>query len=192
MQSSRHPLHQSGHDESSLPSLDQVSVCSSCDEDDSSLVSSMSSDEALYQEEKPRSIFRAYWYKKGGRSLQASAQTKELSSFSSSSSSSSSTNTHSRRRIFSKLSEATPTLPLSAALEVNMRKIKSVSDLHGKPKGSCLRPSRFSGRERRKTEASDSDSDSDSSVTFSSKVDIVIFQAPAERWAADGWSDWFA
>jgi hypothetical protein len=174
-----------------------------------SLVSStlcfMSSDKALYQEEKPRSIFRAYWDKKGNRNHDASAQTKELDRGNSSSFFSSSSNTYelslelrektadkcqsspnSHRRIFSKLSKSTPTLSLTAALDVNMRKNMSISSLHGKPKGSCLRPARLSGCEGRYSEASDS------SVTFSTEVDIVVFQTPAERWAADGWSDWFA
>jgi hypothetical protein len=187
---------------SSLPRLEQSTVCSSCD-DDSSLVSSMSPNDAVYQEAKQCSIFGAYWNKHGCRSLQSAAQTEDFSRSTQDSGEATSTtkacelsielpektvdkcqsSTKLRRRIFGRLSESSPTLSLlTASVDMNMRKSNSASSLHVRPKGSCLRPTQFSGCERRS---------SDASVTFSPKVDIVLFQTPSERWAADGWKDWF-
>jgi hypothetical protein len=211
LESSRDQLHNDKEFEqdsqldsiSSLPRLEQSTVCSSCDDDSS--FSSMSSDEAFYQEAKQRSIFGVYWNKHGCKSHQSAAKTEELSRSTQDSGEATSgtkacelstelpektvdkcqSSPNVRRRIFGQLSKSSPTLSLlTATVDVDMRRSKSASSLHSRPKGSCLRLTRFSGCERRTSDAS-------SSVTFSPKVDIVLFQTPSERWAADGWTDWF-
>jgi hypothetical protein len=185
---------------SSLPPLDQLTVCSG---DDDSSVSTISSTDEDFREDKPRSIFRSYWEKKGGRyakkDIPVSVPLTPFSPTSVGEELNSKTyerslklneiappSSDSRRRIFGKMSSS-PTLSLAVALEMNFRKTQSASSLPGgKPTVSCLRPSRYSGNRRRNSDASDA------SVSFSSKVDVVVFQTPREQWAPEGWSNWFA
>jgi hypothetical protein len=218
MESSHQPtLHPFGHGEwnsvgSSLPPLDQVTVCSTVDDNDSSTssVSSMSSDNEFRREEKPRSIFREYWKQSEGRILKDVSNSKEP--FPSMQDSCANTydcslelhtqnvakvdlsprsrSPRSRRRIFGKvaLSESAPTLSLYLFPRNSVQKAKSESFLsHAKkPKRSCLRQTRFCGKERRNSDSSEV------SVSFSPKIEVVLFQRPCEQWAADGWSNWFA
>lgn len=58
---------------------------------------------------------------------------------------------------------------------------------------SCLRSSRFAPAPlRRESSCSSDSSSSDLSVTFSPKVDVVVYARPVELWAPKGWSDYFA
>jgi hypothetical protein len=213
MESSHQPaLHPLGHGEwnsvgSSLPPLNQVPVCST-GANDSSSVSSMSSEKEFCREEKPRSIFREYWNQPGGRSQKDVSHSKEP--FPSMQDSGAKTNECSlklrkenvtkadisprsrppisRRRIFGKvtLPESASTLSLYLFQCNSTQKANSESFLsHGKPKRSCLRQTRFFGKERQNSDSSEA------SVSFSSKIDIVFFQHPCEQWADDGWSKWF-
>jgi hypothetical protein len=93
-----------------------------------------------------------------------------------------------KRRIFrSFVSESTPALSIVSLQIEGLRKAHSTSALRRKP--SCLRQSRFSsaGRPRSK-----SCSDSPPSVSFSTKVDIKVFDNPKEFWSPKGWNEYFA
>jgi len=192
---------------SSLPPLDQITVCSTACDDDNSSLSSMSSAGHCAQDVKPRTLFKSYWETSGSfRSLKSvSVPVKELS-FTSPEVDTTVAITYehtlelreisvprtestprTRRRIFGQLvcSDSLPLFP-SLNLHKDLREIRSASALtHKKPKESCLRQSRFSGQRRRDSDASDA------SVSFSATVDVVFFEPPSEQWAPAGWSDRF-
>jgi hypothetical protein len=192
----------------SLPPLDQVTICSELDSS-SSDVSSVSSDEddgtttSQQSPVVPRAIFGRYWEKKGGApALSKTAPTRHVDDEVSCGSYTyertlkvqesqcgkvvSTPQSPTRRTIFkSCVSESSPTLIAMMLQQEQLRKTQSTSALTKKP--SCLRSSRFAAAPRR--ESSDS---LDRSVTFSTKVDIVVFQRPVELWAPKGWSDYFS
>jgi hypothetical protein len=100
-----------------------------------------------------------------------------------------------RRSIFDQgcytASRSTPSFHLRPNHSYNIRKAKSTSILQTR---SCLRPSRFS---LQKSGSDDSQfqrkqGDKAHSVSFSSSIRIALFEPPAERWAENGWSKWFA
>jgi hypothetical protein len=196
----RFPISSMDSQISPLPTLDQVSVCSEGDDDDSSLCSNSIADERESLE-KRRSIFNQYWEKEGGApSLRriksenkATDKTHERRGNSKTLSSPSSDNS-SRRNIFNKRcwSESLPVLPSlsKSPAERNLRKTQSSSVLQGrKPKQSCLRQGRFSSDQMPLDE---SESSSESSVRFSPHADIKVFAPPAEIWASSNWFAWFA
>jgi len=100
----------------------------------------------------------------------------------------------SRRKIFgqgcwSRSSEPALTLQALAPQLTCLRKAKSDSMLQtpGQPRSSCLRRGRFSC-----SSATSSSSSSDASVTFKEDVSVYVFQKSVERFAHEGWSQWFA
>ena len=181
---------------SSLPPLDQVTVCSS--EHDCDSVSSLSSDECDQSPQcSRRSFFKNYWDKKGGapvfsRILAPSNDHEDASLSSDRDNESCAANTYertlkvkeapttNRRKVFS-LSE--PALNQIELRREHIRKTKSTS-AQGKP--SCLRQSRFSLTSPRPR------SESEAQVTFSSQVDVMVYERPKEVFAGDGWSSYFA
>ena len=188
---------------SSLPPLDQVTVCSEIDS--ASDVSSVSSDEednstSSQSPVAPRAIFGRYWEKKGGAPalLKVPCTTHEGDKGSCSANTyertlkrheapSPQASPSTRRSIFKTLvSESVPALSLIASMQQQeqLRKTHSTSALR-KKRSSCLRRSRLA-------EAPSRTSSSDLSVSFSAKVDVVVYQQPIERWAANGWSDYFS
>jgi hypothetical protein len=180
----------------SLPPLDQVTVCS-----DSS-VSSVSSTEET--EPRRRSIFHGYWEKKGGAASCLRRESPEPEESADHSTSSDDCNTYerilkinegipnslrrdpdeSRRSIFGVCYSSSSAPELGLIKQTGVRKTQSAPTLEKKPVGSCLRQSRFSGQRARRQ--------SDPSVSFSSQVDIVVYERPKELWASDGWSNFFA
>jgi hypothetical protein len=56
---------------------------------------------------------------------------------------------------------------------------------------SCLRRSRFS-RHGSLGSSSSEEHSSSSVVSFSPKIDVIVFRRPVEHWAAKGWSEYFA
>ena len=99
-----------------------------------------------------------------------------------------------RRSIFSnryQLSHSTPTLRTQKYYD--LRRIQSGSALGQKPSRSCLRSGRYSGAcvPLRRTSERSSESDN-TSVRFSEKVEITVFESSLERYAEEGWSDFFA
>lgn len=194
----------------SIPPLDQVTVCSS--EHDNDSVSSVSSDEDSCYEEASRcshrSLFKNYWGKKGGapafsrprpsRNDQETAPriTNDRQIDNDDDNESCGTYertlkvneapppaTPRRRKIFSSSFVSEPSLNRVGLRREQLRKTKSSSAL-GKP---CLRQSRFS-----LTSPPRQTSEPEAHVSFSSKVDVMVYQRPREVWAAKGWSDFFA
>lgn len=81
----------------------------------------------------------------------------------------------------------------------DLRKIQSSSTLGRKPSKSCLRSSRFSRLHddgeplRQQSQHTTATGGSDNnSVRFSQKVEVTLFQPSLERYAQEGWSDFFA
>jgi hypothetical protein len=192
---------------SSLPTLDQVSVCSE-EDDDSSLSSTCSADERGSLEKGRRSIFSQYWEKVGGapsiqRALFTEESVKPENKPTDKTHEKGDSETHSfpasdksrRRNIFKKTcwSESLPALTFpSNSPERKLRKIQSGSVLQRrkpKPKQSCLRQGRFSSDQLLLEE---SESSSNSSVQFNLHADVKVFTPPVEIYATIGWSTWFA
>lgn len=196
---------------SSLPPLDQFTACS----DDSSIISALSYDEDDQESSPPRSIFAKYWKKNQGEVKNARVTGKQstprIPTVETTSLEESSVISYerslmvnegvqcvspvTRRRIFEKkcLSESSPTLTLISLASLShdkaVRKAKSASTLlEQRPRASCLRPSRFSGGKRLDFDSSSSFA----SVSFSDRVDTIVFEKPVENWAANGWSAWFS
>ena len=189
---------------SSPPPLDRVTVCSTCDGDDSISISSVSSNE----EEQPRSIFKTFWEKNQRDSQSMTVPRAPILPFvcQTGGDEDSSVNTYertlqqrerpsprSRRRIFSRryLSESSPTLAQYPGIphDRHLRKTQSNPLLTKQPMASCLRQSRFSGSFCAIKESS---SHSERlSVSFREAPDVHVFERPLERWAAEGWSNWF-
>lgn len=101
-----------------------------------------------------------------------------------------------RRAIFNNHYKSTSTPSLRTQKYFDLRKIQSASALGRKPANSCLRPSRFSGAvsfsDNNDLKLSQRTSRSDNSVHFSEKVEVTVFQPSLERYAQEGWSDFFA
>lgn len=192
-------------DSDEMPQLDTSADSSWCADDDTSL-SSFSSTASVSQRDAdfPRALFPSYWEKSGGRgrtqrlrsllddstaSFESSQSTNEVLSPSCSYEEIIHESTirkteiipRSRRRIFGQcvLSGSVPLL-LALAEPREIRKTKSTSDL-GVKKGCLRSPCREEQNKRL----------SDVSVTFSPKVDVLIFETPTLQWAAKGWSKWF-
>ena len=183
----------------SMPPLEQVTVCSTCEGDDDDL-SSVSSHK---QDEGRRSIFTAYWDKNQEEAgtvpcsklivQQRQLDDKPLSSNTSYEDTLKQTERPRRRRIFGTSYTSESALPLTVSGMSSLRKTRSTSYLasnnnNKQPRASCLRPSRYSGEPSRES----SDQSESSAVSFCEGVDVVVFRRPTELWAADGWSDWFA
>lgn len=205
LQSSFDPLCKLGDDSpcdysASLPPLDLVTLSSHCDEDDTS-VSTLSSREEddimIIKEEKPRALFPSYWNKSGGRSRKPVSP---LAEFSCDASSAANTYERSlqetapkhpvsprRRRLFD-FSESTPVLsPSPFENNRNIRKATSAPALpNARPKASCLRPSRYSGKQLRQSDETTSE------VSFNPEVAVLVFERPCEQYAANGWSVLFS
>jgi hypothetical protein len=197
----RFPISGMDSPTSSLPTLDQVSVCSEGDDgdDDSSLCSIHDETESL---EKRRSIFNQYWEKEGGApSLRRQLEPQLTKTYErthqlggSKTHSSPASDNSRRRNIFNKTcwSESLPALPTlsKSPAERNLRKTQSSSVLQGrKPKQSCLRQGRFSSDQ---LPLDESESSFESSVRFSPHTDIKVFSPPVEIWASSNWFAWFA
>lgn len=191
-----------------IPPLDQVTVCSS--EHDTESVSSVSSDEDSCDEATSRcsrrSLFKNYWGKKGGAPVFSSPPpsndqeaASRITDDRQNDEDNESCGTYERtlkvnealppaaprrRQIFSSSFVSEPSLGRVVLRREQLRKTKSTSAL-GKP--SCLRESRFSP-----TSSPRQRSESEAHVSFSSKVDVMVFQRTREVWAAKGWSDFFA
>jgi hypothetical protein len=202
----RFPISDTDSSTSSLPTLDQVSVCSE-EDDDSSLSSNSFTDEPESLENGRRSIFSQYWMKVGGapsirREHQPfplfaeeimkseSERTDKIYEEGDSETHSSSASDNSRRRnIFNKTcwSQSLPSLTsVSNSPERKLRKIQSsFVHQHRKPKQSCLRLGRFSSDQLLPASSS-------SSVHFDPHADVQVFSPPVEMYASVGWSAWFA
>ena len=203
---------------SAPPPLDSITASQSFEDDDSSTLSSLSlqdphEDTAEQVEPRKRSIFSLYWEKTGQQPIElmlAPAPAKIASSVSSASDdivrmNAESFQAHSNNvGIFRKDSPAmrrsimgsgswsySSSLPLFPSPEpVSRKKSLSASELEKKTvrRNSCLRQARYSGdRESRR----DSELSLSSSVSFDLNVDIVVFQPPKEKWAAEGWDNYF-
>lgn len=104
----------------------------------------------------------------------------------------------SRRKIFgqgcwSRASEPALTLQSLAPQLTYLRKARSDSLLlPGQPKSSCLRRGKFSSSCSATLRASSSSTSDNASVSFSEDVSVYVFQKSAERFAHEGWSQWFA
>jgi hypothetical protein len=95
-----------------------------------------------------------------------------------------------RRSIFANRynSLSVPALNTASSRCYDLRKIQSETAL--RPSKSCLRSSRrYSGANRRNESSATL---SESSVHFSDKVEITVFRKPVERYAQEGWSEFFA
>lgn len=102
-----------------------------------------------------------------------------------------------RRSIFSNRyqSKSAPTLHTKTTKCFDLRQIQSSHALGEKvPSKSCLRPSRYScsGPARRRTSECNSSAADNNSVRFSDRVQVTVFQSSLERYAEEGWSDFFA
>ena len=100
-----------------------------------------------------------------------------------------------RRSIFNNHYKSNSTPSFRTQKYFDLRKIQSSSALGRKPATSCLRPSRYSGassNDNNDLRLSQRTSRSDNSVHFSEKVEITVFQPSLERYAQEGWSDFFA
>ena len=203
---------------SSLPMVDHITVYSNCDSSFGDM-SSVSSDEedndendqcyttpskALSPLPSPRSIFGRYWEKNVGAVVDPFETLKMISLATSVFEDDvASCNTYERtlqrppvvcsttpsslprRRIFPNASFNRVDLPC-----VSSRKTHSDSRLLKQTTVSCLRRSRFS---RHGSSSSEEQSHSEhSSVSFSPKVDVIVFRRPVEHWAAKGWSEYFS
>lgn len=202
---------------SSLPMIDQITLGSDSSSGD---ISSVSSDEEDDDEDEndqccstpttkcqaphpPRSIFGRYWEKNPSAVVDPFETLKMLSLASAEEDDTASCNTYERtlqrrpgfdspsslprRRIFpnASLSHVTPpAAPPSRKAHSDSRLLWKESS----PTGSCLRRSRFS----RHVSSSSSSSEHSSVVSFSPKVDVIVFRRPVEHWAAKGWSEYFA
>jgi hypothetical protein len=199
---------------SSLPMVDHVTVYSNGSDASYCDISSVSSDEEEDGDENdqcfhtptkplssPRSIFGRYWEKNAGAVVDPFETLKMISLAAAEEEDATSCNTYERtlqrtppslfprRHIFPNASfdhmdqVSPPRADLSSS-----RKTYSDSRLRKDQKiASCLRCSRFS---RRGSVESSSGSEH-SSVSFSPKVDVIVFRHPVEHWAAKGWSEYF-
>lgn len=186
-----------------VPPLDEITLCSSNDDDDSSSVSSMEGD--TMEEKQPRSIFREYW-KQEGKASDADCDSRQCSTAQVDDSYRAcnhanyyervlqlrekevETQPSTRRRIFGNLacSKSSPLLAMAELLPggISISKAKSApAILPGQPGKSCLRSV---------DKATRSSNGSEHSVSFSPKIQVVLFQPPSEQWAAEGWSAFFA
>lgn len=188
------PLH-------SLPLLDATT----CSEDESSIsLSSLSDDDCQESHTESststRSIFKDYWDKHGDMgSLQRCAVSPPLPQQILLDDSTTPTyeqviraqeqpKLH-RRRIFGSRcwTQSCPTLPESSMYR-DLRKTRSTSALsRSKSTSSCLRSGRYSAPAVEETSES-----SEASVSFNPKVEVKYYEPPVERWAALGWSEFFA
>jgi hypothetical protein len=203
----RLPISDMDSSTSSLPTLDQVSVCSEGD-DDSLLSSDSFADERESLDKGRRSIFSQYWEKVGGapsirRELEPFALCAEEKYKSESipsdklheedglkTDSAPASDNCRRRNIFNKTcwSKSLPALTSrSNSPERKLRKIQSSSmSQHRKPNQSCLRQGRFSSDQLLPASSS-------SSVHFDPHAaDVKVFSPPVEIYASMGWSAWFA
>jgi hypothetical protein len=114
----------------------------------------------------------------------------------------------SRRSIFSKNVVKTHSMPLllmdngPSFSVADFKRNKSTSALSPTAiTRSCLRPGRYSlsggekqqqQRQRQVSEDSFLSDSSERSVIFSKEVKVALFQTPQERYAAEGWADYFA
>ena len=102
-----------------------------------------------------------------------------------------------RRSIFNNQYKSNSTPTFRTQKYFDLRKIQSTSALGNKPTKSCLRPSRYSGTNindinNNNLRLSVRSAGSDNSVRFSEKVEVTVFQSSVERYAEEGWSDFFA
>lgn len=96
-----------------------------------------------------------------------------------------------RRSIFSNQYKSNSSPSFRSQKYLDLRKIQSASALGPKPTKSCLRLSRFSGSDN-DLRLSQRSSGSDNAVRFSQKVEVTLFHPSLERYAQEGWSDFFA
>ena len=205
--SSDFSLFSSPQDSVTPPPLDEISIYSCAETDDSSTCSTVSLDDEGVNSSpaSPRSIFQCYWDKHERRPSCLPSSSQDSTSGTNSKNSyegmvsargqaerPKADSCRRRRRIFSDVGcspETTLPVPeevqsLVSSLRLReriVRKAHSVPGLVSHPGASCLRKRGIPERRR-----------SDSSVTFSDSVDVVYFERPKENWASDGWSKFFA
>jgi len=201
---------------SSTPPLDQVTTCSEDSLDDVSSVSSCS----LMEDRdcnftpslsSPRSIFKQFWNTQGHshelhRPVPKEISTQVLRLLTEEDSPTQNVYEETlrereedaaagiapkRRSIFDNAYKSSSAPSLRTNKCFDFRKIQSTSALGQRPAKSCLRPTRYTisgtANQRRRSERS-----SDNSVHFSEKIEVTLFQPSLERYAEEGWSDFFA
>jgi hypothetical protein len=205
---------------SSLPMVDHITLGSDSSSSDISSVSSDEAEDDLDENDlcchtpktkplapvtPPRSIFGRYWEKNPGAVVDPFETLKMLSMSSPpEEDDSASCNTYERtlqRRPFPTTSPALPRRCIFPNASLNLpalaertpsRKAHSDSRLLKEHRASCLRPSRFARHGSSSSSSEDLFSSSSSVVSFSPKVDVIVFRRPVEHWAAKGWSEYFA
>lgn len=202
---------------STLPPLDQVTTCSEdCSDDVSSVSSGSIGDDldvssSINKPSSPRSIFKDYWGCQGQSHklhrplpIEISARINKLLTEDETPVENIYEETlrdreenaepgiaPKRRSIFNNRyqSKSAPTLHTSTKY-FDLRKIQSSHALGQNVPPSCLRPCRYSGPSS--TRRTSESSGPDNSVRFSEKIQITVFQPSLERYAEEGWSDFFA
>jgi hypothetical protein len=189
------------------PPVEEVTMLS----DDYTSVSSVDSPSLSSTASNTRSIFRDYWSRNGGKPHGSKRRLPETVSVRKDfevrdeprsagvsyeqvlkENEGVCVTTHSppRRVIFGSYPKS-PSVPVFSTSSVgwpNFRKTQSEGLLLSTEKvSSCLRPTRYSGSYSRRT----SIESSTQSVRFTDEDSVAVYNAPKERWACDGWSQYF-
>mmetsp|Transcript_11306 Transcript_11306/g.21562 ORF Transcript_11306/g.21562 Transcript_11306/m.21562 type:complete len:256 (+) Transcript_11306:94-861(+) len=198
---------------SSSPPLDQVTTCSEDCSDDVSSVSSCSLAEDPdynFTPSSPRSIFKQFWTTQGQshklhRPVPKEISTQVLRLLTEEDCPAQNVYEETlreredaaagiaskRRSIFDNAYKPASAPSLRTNKCFDFRKIQSTSSLGQKPIRSCLRPSRYTSSGTASKQRI-SERSSDISVHFSEKIEVTLFQPSLERYAQEGWSDFFA
>lgn len=195
----------------SLPPQDSATRTDVDDTDDDLSCLSTDEDQVSAAHQRPRSIFEKYWANAREAPTSIRRQRPEAPSVSSTATTSSSTHLYekalesheqgprlrrsARRRSIFNIQEGLYCKPSVSAPELTDRSRHRMTEDHIRKtqSTSTLLLSRRSilRSTGRSTDSTTAAIASDRSVTFSPNVKVALFEAPAERYAPEGWSSWF-